>query len=200
MKIKGNSLPQKSSQSPRNNYKLFQSSNLSVNPRPLCSLAQKGNYLTVALVSVSPNSSHPWIIDSGATDHMTWSANLFVSYTPCAGNQKVKIVDGSLSAIAGKGSIAISPSITLHDVLHVLKLSCNLLSINKLIHDMNSQAHFFPSLWIPGIELGEDDWQCWIQKEDSISLKMDRLCQDKPKALVSILFLFVVKIKSCYDT
>jgi len=71
MKIKGNSLPQKSSQSPRNNYKLFQSSNLSVNPRPLCSLAQKGNYLTVALVSVSPNSSHPWIIDSGATDHMT---------------------------------------------------------------------------------------------------------------------------------
>ena len=58
---------------------------------------------------------------------------------------KKKIADGSLSAIAGKGSIAISPSITLSDVLHVPKLSCNLLSVRKLIHDMNCQAQYFQS-------------------------------------------------------
>ena len=60
-------------------------------------------------------------------------------------DQKVKIADRSLLAIAGKGSIAISPSITFRDVLHVPKLSCNHLSISKLIHDMNCQAHFFSS-------------------------------------------------------
>lgn len=57
---------------------------------------------------------------------MTRSAKLFVSYNPYAGNLNIKITDGSLSAIAGKGSIVISPSITLHDVLHVPNLSCNL--------------------------------------------------------------------------
>ena len=76
---------------------------------------------------------------------MTGSAKLFASYIPCAGYKKIKIEDGSLLGIAEKGSIAISPSITLCDVLHDPKLSCNLLSISKLIHDMNCQAQFFQS-------------------------------------------------------
>lgn len=110
--------------------KLLQSSNVSSNSSPSCSLAQKDNYLNATLLSV--HSSHPWIIDSGATDHMTGFAKLFLSYNPYAGNQKIKIADGSLSAIAEKGSIVISPSITLHDVLHIPNLSCNLLSVSKL--------------------------------------------------------------------
>ncbi|KAH9751535.1 hypothetical protein KPL71_014332 [Citrus sinensis] len=36
------------------------------------------------------------------------------------GNQKIKIADGSLSAIAGKGSIVISNTLVFHDVLHEL--------------------------------------------------------------------------------
>jgi hypothetical protein len=46
-----------------------------------------------------------WIIDSGVSDHMTSTSSLFHSYTPCVGNQKVKIVDGSLSSIASKWSV-----------------------------------------------------------------------------------------------
>ena len=30
-----------------------------------------------------------WIVDSGATDHMTGSSNLFSTYIPCSGQQKV---------------------------------------------------------------------------------------------------------------
>ncbi|KAH0641070.1 hypothetical protein KY290_036685 [Solanum tuberosum] len=56
------------------------------------------------------------------------------------GNSKIKIADGSFSAIAGKGTIKLSPSLVLHDTLHVPKLSCNLVSVRK--------------------GLGEDDWQC----------------------------------------
>ena len=104
---------------------------------------------------------------------MTGSAKLFASYIPCAGNQKIKIADGSLSAIAGKGSIAISPSITLRDVLHVPKLSCNLLSVSKLIHDMNCQAQFFQS-HCEFQELNSEKTIGSANKEEaSICLKMD---------------------------
>ena len=116
--------------------KLLQSSNPTVNPSSSCSLAQKSNYLTVSLYSVKPNSNCPWIIDSGATDHMTRSSKLFSACRPCAGNQKIKIVDGSLLAIPRKGLVIISPSITLHNVFHVPNLLCNLLSISKITHDL----------------------------------------------------------------
>lgn len=76
---------------------------------------------------------------------MTDSHNLFASYSPCAGNLKVKIADGSLSPVAGKGSIQISNLITLKNVLHVPNLSCNLLSISQLTKSSNCSANFFPS-------------------------------------------------------
>ena len=107
-------------------FKILQSS--FPNSNPSCSLVQKGNHIVASCFSVS--SIHSWIINSGATDHMTWSSKLFSSYIPCAGNQRVKIVDGSFP-------IVISLVLTLHNVLHVPKLSCNLLSISKLTADQN---------------------------------------------------------------
>ncbi|KAI5396382.1 hypothetical protein KIW84_062548 [Lathyrus oleraceus] len=55
-------------------YKLLES------PTPSCSIATKGNsaFLIVSL-------SHTWIVDSGASDHMTGESTLFSSYSPCAG-------------------------------------------------------------------------------------------------------------------
>ena len=87
----------------------------------------------------------PWIIDSGASDHMTDAHHLFSTYSPCAGNLKVKIADGTLSPVAGKGSIRISESITLNPVLHVPNLSCNLLSISQLTKKSNCSAKFLSS-------------------------------------------------------
>ncbi|KAI5416494.1 hypothetical protein KIW84_041523 [Lathyrus oleraceus] len=49
-------------------------------PTPSCFIATKGNsaFLSVSL-------SHTWIVDSGASDHMTGESTLFSSYNPCAG-------------------------------------------------------------------------------------------------------------------
>lgn len=43
------------------------------------------------------------------------------------------------------GSIKISHSLTLHNVLHVPNLYCNLLSISKITHDLNCRVNFYPS-------------------------------------------------------
>ncbi|RDX98507.1 hypothetical protein CR513_18547, partial [Mucuna pruriens] len=52
-------------------------------------------------------------------------------------NKKVKIVDGSLSAIK------LTPLITLHNVHHVPNLSCNLLSISKITPNHQCQVNFY---------------------------------------------------------
>ena len=62
---------------------------------------------------------------------MTGNSQLFSSYIPCAGNQKVKIANGSLATVVGKGTITISPSLVLKNVLHIPHLSYNLLSISN---------------------------------------------------------------------
>ena len=67
------------------------------------------------------------------------------TYTPGPGHIKVKIVDVSLATIAGTGTIILRPHITLFNVFHVPKLSCNLLSINKLTKDLNCATYFLPN-------------------------------------------------------
>ena len=74
---------------------------------------------------------------------MTSLPNLFDSYTPCSGSEKVRIVDDSFSSIAGKGLIKIFESIDLQSILHVPKLTCNLLSVSKLSKDFNYRITFF---------------------------------------------------------
>ena len=75
---------------------------------------------------------------------MTSISSLFKTYSVCSGNQKVRIADGSLSSIAGKGSIQISDTIVLKSVLHVPNLFCNLLSVSKLSKDSNCSVIFYP--------------------------------------------------------
>lgn len=77
---------------------------------------------------------------------MTSYSNLFSTYQPCAGNKKIIIEDGFLSAIAGTESIVISHSLTLHNILHVPKLSFNLLSISKVTNDLKCQVNLYSSL------------------------------------------------------
>nr|KYP34264.1 hypothetical protein KK1_044804 [Cajanus cajan] len=68
---------------------------------------------------------------------MNFLSQYFSSYTPCAGNQKIKLADNSLAIVAGKGSVTFSPSLTLKNALHVPNLSYNLVPISKLTLDHN---------------------------------------------------------------
>ncbi|KAA0063031.1 Beta-galactosidase [Cucumis melo var. makuwa] len=66
--------------------------NSTVDPLEVCQ--------SLGLISV--DGTNPWILDSGATDHLTSLSEHFVSYSLYAGNEKIWIVDGSLAPIVGK--------------------------------------------------------------------------------------------------
>ena len=104
---------------------------------PIASVAQSSSLSCAYFLPLSA----PWIIDSGASNHMTNLPHLFISYTPCFGNKKVRIANRSLFSIAGQGSIRLSDKIVLQSILHVPKLSCNLLSVSCLSKDSN--CHVF---------------------------------------------------------
>ncbi|KAJ7968090.1 Retrovirus-related Pol polyprotein from transposon TNT 1-94 [Quillaja saponaria] len=95
-----------------------------------------------ALGTHSTTDSEPWIIDSGASDHMTGTSRNFSTYFPCSGKDKVRVADGSLSTISGKGSIQCTPTLPLSSVLHIPKFSMNLLSISSITRNLNCQAIF----------------------------------------------------------
>ena len=65
----------------------FQASGQSSTTLSSGSLTHKDTFF-IALSAMSHIT--PWIIDSGASDHMTDAHHLFSTYYPCAGNLKVK--------------------------------------------------------------------------------------------------------------
>ncbi|TYK26806.1 Beta-galactosidase [Cucumis melo var. makuwa] len=105
-------------------------------------IAQSGMSQSFGLISV--DGTNTWILDSGTTDHLTGFSEHFVTYTPCAGNEKIRIADGSLAPIAGKEQIVLFDCFSLQNVLHVPKLSYNLLSISKITRELHYKATFLP--------------------------------------------------------
>ncbi|RVX21666.1 Retrovirus-related Pol polyprotein from transposon TNT 1-94 [Vitis vinifera] len=63
----------------------------------------------------------PWIVDTGASDHMTGDAAILQNYKPSNGHSSVHIADGSKSKIVGTGSIKLTKDLYLDFVLHDLK-------------------------------------------------------------------------------
>ena len=84
-------------------YKLLNQSSLTrTNGDPnigSCSLAQKGNFLTA--LNAANKKGMVWIVDSGASHHMTGTTKVFSSYILCNNGQKIKIANGSLFFLIG---------------------------------------------------------------------------------------------------
>ncbi|TYJ97057.1 Beta-galactosidase [Cucumis melo var. makuwa] len=63
----------------------------------LNAITQPGISQSLGLISV--DGTNLWILDSGATDHLTSFLEHFVTYTRYAGNEKIRIANGSLAPI-----------------------------------------------------------------------------------------------------
>ncbi|KAI3470144.1 hypothetical protein Pfo_026807, partial [Paulownia fortunei] len=100
--------------------------------------------------------SKPWIVDSGASDHITGDISIFQHYNPCPNTSIVRIADGSISKVAGIGSIKLTKDLTLIYALYVPKLDCNLISISKFTRDLNCVTKFSPNLCeFQAVDLGK---------------------------------------------
>ena len=79
------------------------------------------------------------------SDHLIGSSKSFISYFLGAGNEKIRIVDESLTPIARKCQISPVDGFALQNALHVPKISYNLLSSSKITMDLHCQTIFSPN-------------------------------------------------------
>ena len=80
-----------------------------------------------------------WIIDSGASSHMSWEREIFTTYKEL-NNSTVKVGDGRTLKVAGEGTVLVKVlsesrkpiTLTMNRVLHVPEMSCNLMSVRQI--------------------------------------------------------------------
>jgi len=85
-----------------------------------------------------------WIIDTGASDHMTSTSASFNSTTPLSIPIHVTLPDGTAKLVTHRGHIPLNQTISLNNVLDVPEFKYNLLSVSKLLSDHNLCAIFYP--------------------------------------------------------
>jgi hypothetical protein len=82
-----------------------------------------------------------WILDSGATDHVCASLELFTSYRQIK-PIRVKLPNGNLVSADLVGSVQVTSQIVLHDVLYMPLFHFNLISISKVANDLDCKFVF----------------------------------------------------------
>ncbi|KAK2402783.1 hypothetical protein QL285_052273 [Trifolium repens] len=85
----------------------------------------------------SSNVSHPWFLDSGASNHMTGSSEYLHNLHSYHGNQKIQIAGGNALSITNVGDL----NSDFRDVLVSPELASNLLYVGQLV-DNNCNVNF----------------------------------------------------------
>ncbi|KAK9689858.1 hypothetical protein RND81_09G086400 [Saponaria officinalis] len=94
------------------------------------------------ITSTSKDASVEWIVDSGATDHMSLYTGLFVNLRCLIKPILVGLPDSTTKTVTQIGEIRIHPLILLHEVLFVPEFKHNLLSVGKLLSTNGLLIHF----------------------------------------------------------
>jgi hypothetical protein len=96
---------------------------------------------THVLASI-PTIRSPWIVDSGASRHVTGTAGEFSAYTHLAVPESIQTADGTARPVVGKGTVRCTNSLILSNVLHALSFPVNLLSISAIILQLKCVVSF----------------------------------------------------------
>ncbi|WVZ04925.1 hypothetical protein V8G54_018271 [Vigna mungo] len=104
-----------------------------------------GNVLPISHVT----NHVTWIIDSGASDHVSSSLNLYSSYK-VIDPITVKLPNGQQTIASFSGTVQINDSLPIFNVLYLPQFNFNLISVSKLTTAHNCQLIFL-------------DNQCFIQ-------------------------------------
>jgi hypothetical protein len=105
----------------------------------------------------SSSSQQEWIVDSGATQHMTKHEHLLSNYRQQHNGEKVVIGDNSTIQVAGYGDVIIDTT-KFGDVLHVPSVGPNLLSIYHITHTNKKVEFWSRSMGCKGHEVMVSRW------------------------------------------
>ena len=91
---------------------------------------------SIACLSQSSTGT-PWILDSGASDHISGNETLFSTLIPTLDSSTVTLANGSETTVKGIGTVQLIPSITLQSVLYTPGCPYNLISVSKITEQLD---------------------------------------------------------------
>lgn len=94
-----------------------------------------------SVVNTSHILSTNWILDNGATNHMVHSLKFFTSITSIV-QISIRLPNGDMAKVTHIGTMQLSPTLTLENVLFIPTFSFNLVSISKLIQNLSFYCIF----------------------------------------------------------
>ncbi|KAG8387202.1 hypothetical protein BUALT_Bualt03G0228700 [Buddleja alternifolia] len=93
----------------------------------------------------TPVYNSTWIIDSGATNHMTFDSKQ-VKHVKSSSKKIVSTANGNEAPIIGEGSLTLTNTLNLDSVLVVPSLDYNLLSVSQITTALSCVVIFWPNL------------------------------------------------------
>ena len=94
--------------------------------------------------SISTPHITSWVIDSGASSHMTSFPSVLTAYRPETSIPDVRIADGRSCPVLGSGQSRATSSLPLQNVLYIPGFTANLLSIIAITKALHCGVFFFP--------------------------------------------------------
>jgi len=122
-----------------------------------CCLALSGKNFNSSFNVSKTLCNDSWVLDFGATNHMTHHSSLLISYVSLFGNH-ITIANGTSVSIIGCGNVSPLSSFNLKYVLYIPSISNNLIFVKRLIHDLKCYVILSDSLCFPKSCHGEDNW------------------------------------------
>jgi hypothetical protein len=93
------------------------------------------------LVNRNAFSGSTWVIDTGVTDHMIHSITLFTTISSVL-HTNVELPNGEFALVTHIGTVKLSNSLTLTNVLCVPSFSFNLIPVSKITSSLNCCLFF----------------------------------------------------------
>ena len=103
-----------------------------------------------ACYSVSQACLGSWIVDAGASDHMTHNSLLLSHLTKLSKPTSVTLLDGTSKPVFHIGQATLTPTLILDKVLHVPEFKFTLLSVSQLVTHNDMCVMFFPDTCFSG--------------------------------------------------
>lgn len=98
--------------------------------------------VSTTFIAQSTGSQCPWIIDLGASDHISGNSSLFTSMSSPEFPHLITLANGAKLAPKGVGQVSLSPSLNLKFVFFVPYSPYNLISLSQLTKSLNCSVTF----------------------------------------------------------
>ena len=118
------------------------------------SLSMQHFVFAVNLVNKISFNGENWVLDTGATDHIIHSITLFTKITSTI-STFIQLPDGEKVTVIHMGTIQVTSTLTLENVLCVPSFSFNLISVNKLTKSLSCCLVFLSNFCFI------QDLSCW---------------------------------------